>query len=94
MRLKTTSRLALSAVAICGLLAFTGCSAEPKRERFTLDEALKDPTPELGNIGATPDQTRYREAINVDHNVRALRDDVSRFLFFKDASRLTPYATP
>ncbi|MEM6333469.1 MAG: hypothetical protein AAF823_09045 [Planctomycetota bacterium] len=94
MRLTTTSRLLLSTLAICGTLALTGCATDVNRDRVTLNELLSNPTPELGTLGNSNQQNRFRETINRDQNLRALRDDVSRFMFFKDASRLTPYAIP
>jgi len=80
--------LAVAALALASVSL--GCT-----KRTSLNDVIyPDVTPELGNYATSDDQTRYKEAINVDHNLRALRDDVSRFLFFKEASSLNPRAVP
>jgi hypothetical protein len=91
---RSASFVAVAALASIASLSI-GCeSSSPKR--VTLNDVINDPdpTPELGNFATSDAQTRYKEAINVDHNLRGLRDDVSRFLFFKEASRLQPRAIP
>ncbi|MEM1209312.1 MAG: hypothetical protein AAF586_04400 [Planctomycetota bacterium] len=87
--LRPVSLIVPALVAVAFLSA--GCSSK----RVTLDEAMgSDITPELGHQGLSDQQARYREAIVVDHNLRAMRDDLSRFWFFDQPSRLTPRAVP
>lgn len=81
--------LIVSAFLIVASLS-AGCS-----KRVSLDEAMGDDiTPELGHLGRSDQQVRYQEAIVIDHNLRAMRDDLSRFWFFDEPSRLTPRAVP
>ncbi|MEM0913509.1 MAG: hypothetical protein AAGB29_15065 [Planctomycetota bacterium] len=69
----------------------TGCSSK----RVTLeDDILSNPTPELGRMGLSDDQAKFKEAFVVDHNLRAMRGDLARFWFFDEPSRLTPRAVP
>ena len=79
---KTRIRTSIGFAAL-GVLAtlLTGCAAT-------------DPSPQMIALGRSDAEINQDHAISSDENIRALIDDLDRFLLIDRPSRLTPGISP
>ena len=80
-----------SALGVCTLAMGVGCHSN---ERVTAHDVRKDMTPALDSITRTTQQDRNQYARVIDHNTRAIWNDLARFWLIDRTSRLEPWPMP
>lgn len=79
----------VSVVGVASLLVLVGGCASSRSEEL-LGEARFSPAPGMANLQQTEDQAENAAFITFDHNWRAARSDLGRFLLVDKPSRLGP----
>ncbi len=73
------------------MIVAAGCQS---KNRVTAHDVRKDMTPALDSITRTSQQDKNQYARVIDHNTRAIWNDLARFLLIDRTSRLEPWPMP
>lgn len=84
----------LSVVAVLALLVGSSMLVGCNRNRVTVGELRRDPSPEFWHLNRSWGQVRNDHARAWDTYFRAALDDIDRLVFMDEATELHPYPQP
>jgi len=90
------ARVVVATLCVGGALMLGGCGTQPRNgyDPVTVDEILRDVTPELESVAMGKDQHRARNAQNIDTTMRQIHNDMDALLLIDRPRRMTRYAIP